>query len=121
MKNLTALISLFAIASLAVLAVASALGVCSPSWSVASRMIGLSCAAGMLAIFATDYAPRRSYGVNAVARAAGANREYAPAVRTAVSQPRMVPAQAQPLMGATTAGVMATLGLTNDSATLSMS
>jgi hypothetical protein len=120
MKNLTALISLFAIASLAVLAVASALGVCSPSWSVASRMIGLSCAAGMLAVFATDYAPRRSYGVNAVAHAAGAKREYVPAVRAAVSQRRMVPANARPFAGAATAGALATLGLANDPATVSL-
>ena len=121
MKNLTALISLVAIASLAVLAVASVLGFCSPSWSVASRMIGLSCAAGMLAMFVTDYAPRRPYGVSAVARAAEAKREYVPVVRAAVSQQRMVPAKARPFWGAAPAGALATLGLTNNPATVSPS
>jgi hypothetical protein len=107
MKHLSSIISLFAIASLAVLAVASALGVSSPSWSVASRMVGLSWAAGVLAIFVTDYAPRRSCSVSA-------------AVRTAEAQREDVPAKARPLADAATTGVMATLGLANDPATVSL-
>ena len=107
MKNLPGIISLFAIASLAVLAVASVLGVSSPSWSVVTRIVGFSWAAGVLAMFVTDYAPRHSYNVGA-------------AVRTAEAMPAVVPAQARPYAGAATAEAMATFGLANDPATVSL-
>ena len=98
MKNLLGIVSLLAVASLAVLAVASVLGVSSPSWSVVTRIVGFSWAAGVLALFVTDYAPRRlnSY-------CAEAKPEAVPVVRAAV-----------------TAEAMATLGLANDPATVSM-
>ena len=98
MKNLHGIISLFAIASLALLVVASAFGVSIPYASVAWRMVGFSWAAGVLSIFVTDYAPRRlnSY-------CAEAKPEAVPVVRAAV-----------------TAEAMATLGLANDPATVSM-
>ena len=105
MKNLLGIISLFAIASLAVLAVASVLGFSSPSWSLVTRVIGFSWAAGVLAMFVTDYAPRRSYSVGAVEPAA----EAVPAV---------VPAKARPYADAVPA--MATFGLANDPATVSL-
>jgi len=114
MKNLPGIISLFAIASLALLAVASAFGVSIPYASVAWRMVVFSWAAGVLSIFVTDYAPRDSYSVSAEAKP-----EDVPVVRAAVSQRRMVPAKARPFAGATT-GAMATLGLANDPATVSM-
>ena len=107
MKNLLGIISLFAIASLAVLAVASVLGVSSPSWSVVTRIVGFSWAAGVLAMFVTDYAPRHSYNVGAVGCPAAAEHE-------------VVPAKARPYAGAVTAEAMATLGLANDPATVSL-
>ena len=107
MKNLPGIISLFAIASLAVLAVASVLGVSSPTWTVASRIVGLSWTAGALAMFVTDYSPRHSYNVGAAARTAVAMRE-------------VVPAKARPFAGAATAEAVATLGLANDPATVSL-
>jgi hypothetical protein len=107
MKNLTGIISLFAIASLAVLAVASALGVSSPSWSVISRIVGISWTAGVLAIFVMDYAPRRTCSFGAP-------------VRTAQAKRAAVPADARPFAGAAAAEAMATLGLTNDPATVSL-
>jgi hypothetical protein len=105
MKNLLGIISLFAIASLAVLAVASVLGFSSPSWSLVTRVIGFSWAAGVLAMFVTDYAPRRSYSVGAVEPAAEA-------------VPEIVPAKARPYADAVPA--MATFGLANDPATVSL-
>ena len=107
MKNLLGIISLFAIASLAVLAVASVLGFSSPSWSLVTRVVGFSWAAGVLAMFVTDYAPRHSYNVGA-------------AVRTAEAMPEVVPAKARPYADAATAEAMATLGLANDPATVSL-
>jgi hypothetical protein len=107
MKNLPGIISLFAIASLAVLAVASVLGVSNPSWFVITRVVGFSWAAGALAMFVTDYAPRHSYNVGA-------------AERTAEAMPEVVPAKARPYAGAVTAEAMATLGLANDPATVSL-
>ena len=107
MKNLLGIISLFAIASLAVLAVAAVLGVSSPSWSVVTRIVGFSWAAGVLAMFVTDYAPRRSYNVGAAGCTVEAMRE-------------VVPAKARPYAGAVTAEAMATLGLANDPATVSL-
>ncbi len=107
MKNLLGIISLFAIASLAVLAVASVLGVSSPSWSVVTRIVGFSWAAGVLAMFVTDYAPRHTYNVGAAGCTAEAMRE-------------VVPAKARPYAGAVTAEAMATLGLANDPATVSL-
>jgi hypothetical protein len=112
MKNLLGIVSLLAVASLAVLAVASVLGVSSPSWPVVTRIVGFSWAAGVLALFVTDYAPRHTYNVSATVRAA--------AVPAAVSPRRMVPATARRFAGAATAEAMATLGLTNDPATVSL-
>jgi hypothetical protein len=109
MKNLLGIISLFAIASLAVLAVASVLGVSSPSWPVVTRIVGFSWAAGVLALFVTDYAPRHTYNVGATVRTAAA-----------VSSRRMIPVKARRFAGAATAGAMATLGLANDPATISL-
>ena len=105
MKNLPGIISLFAIASLAVLAVASVLGVSSPSWSVVTRIVGFSWAAGVLAMFVTDYAPRHTYNIGATEC-------------TADAVPAVVPVQARPYAGA--AEAMATLGLANDPATVSL-
>ena len=105
MKNLPGIISLFAIASLAVLAVASVLGVSSPSWSVVTRIVGFSWAAGVLAMFVTDYAPRHTYNIGATEC-------------TAEAVPAVVPVQARPYAGA--AEAMATLGLANDPATVSL-
>ena len=99
MKNLPGIISLFAIASLAVLVVASVFGVSCPYASLAWRIVGFSWATGVFAIFVTDYAPRHSYGVSAEAKS-----EDVPAVQTTV-----------------TAEAMATLGLANDPATVTMS
>ena len=107
MKNLPGIISLFAIASLAVLAVASVLGVSSPSWSVVTRIVGFSWAAGVLAMFVTDYAPRHTYNIGATEC-------------TAEAVPAVVPVQARPYAGAVTAEAMATLGLANDPATVSL-
>jgi hypothetical protein len=107
MKNLPGIISLFAIASLAVLAVASVLGFSSPSWSVVTRVVGFSWAAGVLAMFVTDYAPRHTYQVGAAAR-------------TAEAMPEAVPAKARPYARAVPAEAMATLGLANDPATVSL-
>ena len=117
MKNLLGIISLFAIASLAVLAVASVLGVSSPSWPVVTRIVGFSWVAGVLALFVTDYAPRHTYNDRATVRTAAAKPA---AVRAAVSPRRMVPATARRFAGAATAGAMATLGLANDPATVSL-
>ena len=105
MENLPGIISLFAIASLAVLAVASVLGVSSPSWSVVTRIVGFSWAAGVLAMFVTDYAPRHTYNIGATEC-------------TAEAVPAVVPVQARPYAGA--AEAMATLGLANDPATVSL-
>jgi hypothetical protein len=107
MKNLPGIISLFAIASLAVLAVASVLGVSNPSWFVITRVVGFSWAAGALAMFVTDYAPRHTYNIGATEP-------------TAEAMPAVVPVQARSYAGTVPAEAMATLGLANDPATVSL-
>ncbi len=111
MKTHFAIISLLAVASLALLVVAFVAGVSSPSWTVISRIAGCSWACGALAIFLTDYAPRRSYAVPAAVRIPAAKRQAVPAARTA-ARPSAVPA---------TAGAVATLGWSHNPATVSLS
>jgi hypothetical protein len=121
MKNLTAIISLFAITSLALLAVAAFLGVSCPYWSVAWRVAGFAWAAGVLGLFLTDYAPHHPYTVGAAVRVTEPQRESVPAVRAIARHRRRVPATAQPFDDTGIEGAMATVGFCNDPATVSMS
>lgn len=120
MKNLFGMIALFAVASLVLLAVAAIAGVSSPTWTVASRVAAFAWAAGVLAMFVTDYTPRHSYGDPITAPATVVARERVPAAKAAVSQRRMVPAKARPAADPAPAGALATLGLYNDPATVSL-
>ena len=117
MKNLPCIIFLSAIASLLLLAVASALGVSIAYWSVAAHIGAFSGAAGVLAIFLTDYAPRRGYN----AGPALPNAEAATALGvTRTVRSRLAPANERPLDVTVIEGAMATLGLRNDPATVSI-
>lgn len=112
MKSLPCIIFLSAIASLLLLAVACSLGVPIQYWHVAARILAVSGAAGMLAIFLADYAPRPSYHV-------GALRTAEPA-RTVASRSRVVRSSERPFDITVVEGAMATLGLRNDPVTDSL-
>jgi hypothetical protein len=118
MKNLPCLIFLAAIASLILLAAASFLGLPFPLLHVASIVTGFFGAAGVLALFLVDYRPRRAYD-DPVVSPAEAKREIAPAMPAAFNLRRIVrPHQrtGRPVSG----GALATLGLNNNPATLSL-
>jgi len=121
MKTHFAIISLLAVASLVLLVVAFAAGVSSPSWTVISRIAGCSWACGALAIFLTDYAPRRSYAVPAAVRAPAAKRQAVPAARAAVRPSSLAPATGRPVEVPAAVGAAATLGWANHPATVSLS
>jgi len=120
MKNLFGMIALFAVASLVLLVVAAIAGVSSPTWTVASRVASFAWAAGMLALFVTDYTPRHSYAESITARATVAARESVPVAKAAASQRRMVPARTRPAADPSPAGALATLGLYHDPVTVSL-
>jgi membrane protein implicated in regulation of membrane protease activity len=105
MKNLPAIISLFATVSLALLAAAAALGVSCPYWTLALQVAGFAWAAGVLAIFLTDYAPNRATA----------------AIRVMETPRENVPATARAFDDTVIGEVMATLGLDTDQATVSLS
>lgn len=111
MKNLPCIIFLSAIASLLFLAVACSLGAPVQYWFVAARILAASGAAGMLAIFLADYAPRPSYQV-------GAARTAKPA--PVASRSRPVCSGERPYDITVVEGAMATLGLRNDPVTVSL-
>ncbi len=108
MKNLPVFVMLFATAVLVALGAAAVAGVTFPYWSAALQVAAVAWAAGMLAVFVADYAPRRTGPAPVVVPAAEPSRAPVPAARTA-------PADAFPVEA------MATLGLGNDPATLSLS
>ena len=108
MKNLPALVMLAATAVLVALAAAAVAGVTFPYWTVTLQVAAFAWAAGMLAVFVADYAPRRTGPAPTVAPAAAPRRAPEPAARS-------VPADAFRV------GAMATLGLGNNPATLSLS
>lgn len=115
MKNLPCIIFLSAIASLLLLAVACSLGAPIQYWYVAARILAVSGAAGMLAIFLADYAPRPSYHVGALQTA-----EPAPAARVVASRSRVGRSSERPFDITVVEGAMATLGLRNDPVTVSL-
>jgi len=105
MKSLPALVLLFATAVLAAIAVAAVLGVSFPYWSVALRVAAVAWAAGMLAVFVADYAPRHTGPAPVAVPAAAPRRAPVPAAT----------ADAFPVEA------MATLGLDRGPATFSVS
>ena len=112
MKNLPTIISLAAVATFLLLGCAAVVGVSSPSWSLATRVAGFAWAAGAIGLFLTDYSPRHSYGDRAAIRV--------PAAQAVVSQRRVVPAKARPAADSAPAGAVATLGVCNEPATVSL-
>ena len=120
MKNLFGMIALFAVASLVLLAVAAIVGVSAPTWTVASRVAAFAWAAGVLALFVTDYTPHHSYGAPITASAPVVARESVPVAKAVANKRRMIPARTRSAADPAPAGAMATLGLYNDPATVSL-
>lgn len=120
MKNVPCIIFLSAIASLLLLAVACSLGAPIQYWFVAARITAVSGAAGMLAIFLADYAPRRSYHVGRALRIAESAPAIVPAVHAVARRGRLVRSSERPFDITVIEGAMATLGLRNDPVTVSL-
>ena len=117
MKNLPCIIFLSALASLLLVTAAASLGVSFPLALVTSDIVGFSCAAGVLAIFLTDYAPRSSRSGAEPVRSTESKREIEPAAQAAVSRCSVV-RRNEPFSD--DSGTMATFGLRNDPATVSL-
>jgi hypothetical protein len=121
MKTLPCLLALLAVASLALLAVAAALGVTLPYCSVALRLVALAWVAGVLAIFVADYAPRRPLGVGPVLPSVEAQPAFVRSPSIATGQRRSMPVLARTFDDTIVTADIATLGLSYNPATLSMS
>lgn len=119
MKNLPCYIFLAAIASLVLLAAASSLGLSFPFLHVAAIVVGVSGAAGVLALFLVDYAPRSSRKSAAIS-SEETKRDTASAVPAAFNHRRMVFRRNRHPAGSAAGGTLVTLGLRNDPATLSL-
>ncbi len=102
MKSLPALVILIATAGLVATAIAAALGVPCSFCAIVLRVSALAWAAGAVAVFVADYAPRHT------GPAVEPRRERAPAAQTD-------PADAIPLE------TLPTLGLSGNPATFSLS
>jgi hypothetical protein len=115
MKNLPGIILVAAPTGLAVLAVASSLGVPMPSADIATRFVAVSVAAGMLATFLMDYAAPSSAARNSTLDAIASSPAPAPTAPGAAS-PRSAERRSKP----PARGVLAALGLGNDRATVTL-
>jgi len=115
MKNLPCHVFLAALASLALAVLASSLGLSFPFFKVAAIIIGFSGAAGVLALFLADYGARPSRD-DAPVSAPETMRASAPVAPAAVKLRRVFRPGRQTGAG----DPLATLGLRNDPATLSL-
>ena len=107
MKRLPAVISLVASAALGFLAVATCLGFSSAATPAVWHVAGFAWLVGLLGICSTDYSPRRPYEVRATA---------SPRASVAAA-----PAVGRPARRSVAVEAMATLGLGDDPATVTMS
>ena len=117
MKNLPCIIACSALVSLVLVTIAASLIDSFPYVLVVTHIIGFSGGAGLLSLFLADYAPR---SCDAAVPTAEAEYEVKPAVQTVVRQHGMVVSTEHPFGGALTDEAMATLGMCNDPATLSL-
>ena len=107
MKRLPAVVTLVASATLGVLAVTTCLGFTSAAFPMAWDVAGFAWLVGLLGICSYDYSPRRPYQVRATA---------SPRESVAVA-----PAVVRPSRRTVAAEAMATLGLGDEPATVTMS
>ena len=116
MKNLPCIIASSALISLVLVTIAASLIDSFPYVLVVTHIIGFSGGAGLLSLFLADYAPR---SCDAEVPAAQTERKVKPVAPPVVRQRGMVVSTDHPF-GALTDEAMATLGMCNDPATLSL-
>lgn len=119
MKNLPAIASLSTVAILLLLAVAASLYASLSFAFVASYVVGFSCATGMVASLIWDYGPRSPRPIELPVRYAEPRRAREVS-EAASAEPCVNFPAARPRDEAITDDLMATIGLRNDPATLSL-
>jgi hypothetical protein len=120
MKNLPAIISIATVAVLLLLAVAASVIDSLPFALIASYVVGFACSLSLLALFVADYAPRSPRLIALVSSEAEEKRAHGAAARAAATEHLLDHQADAPYSDPITVNFMATMGLRNDPATVSL-